>query len=72
MYTNIPRIFQNTCGTETGLPEFNLMTITEIMKYIFKKFQLNIIRYRLYKKFSNDPYRKIKSVTQNKEFSYLF
>ena len=71
MYTNIPRIFQNTCEAETGLPEFHLMTIT-VMKYIFKKFELNIIRYRLYKKFSNDPYRKIKSVTQNKEFSCLF
>ena len=71
MYTNIPQIFQNTCEAETGLPEFHLMTIT-VMKYIFKKFELNIIRYRLYKKFSNDPYRKIKSVTQNKEFSCFF
>ena len=71
MYTNIPQIFQNTCEAETGLSEFHLMTIT-VMKYIFKKFELNIIRYRLYKKFSNDPYRKIKSVTQNKEFSCLF
>ena len=71
MYTNIPQIFQNNCEAETGLPEFHLMTIT-VMKYIFKKFELNIIRYRLYKKFSNDPYRKIKSVTQNEEFSCLF
>ena len=71
MYTNIPQIFQNTCEAETGLPEFHLMTIT-VRKNIFKKFELSIIRYRLFKKFSNDPHRKIKSVTQNEEFSCLF
>ena len=55
--TNVPRGFQSTCVIEVGLPDFHLMMLT-VMKKSFKIFQPRIMRYRSYKHFSNDTFRK--------------
>ena len=34
MLTNIPRMFQRTCVIETGLSDFDLMTVTVLRKNI--------------------------------------
>ena len=55
--TKVPRSFQSTSVTETGLSDFHLMTLT-VIKKSFKKFQPRIINYRTYKDFSNDTFTK--------------
>ena len=55
--TNVPRTFQSTCVVETGLSDFDLMTLT-VMRKCFKKYQPKIINYRSYKNFSNEKYRE--------------
>ena len=37
MLTNMPHSFQSTCVTETGLPDFHLMTLTVMRKNFRKK-----------------------------------
>ena len=51
--TNVPRSFQTTCVIETGLPNFDLMTLTAMRKS-FKKLKPRVINYKSYKHFSNE------------------
>ena len=51
--TNAPQKFQNTCVLETGLSDFDLMTVT-VMRKIFKNLKPRTINYRSYKHFSNE------------------
>ena len=55
--TNVPCSFQSTSVIETGLSDFNLMTLT-VMKKSFQIIRPRIINYRSYKHFSNDTFRK--------------
>lgn len=50
--TNVPRMFQSTCVTETRLSDFHLMTVT-VIKRTFKKVRPWII---LYRDFSNETF----------------
>ena len=45
LLTNAPRNFQSTCSLETGLSDFNLITLTVVRKS-FKKLQPKITHYR--------------------------
>ena len=54
--TNVPRMFQSTCVTETGLSDFRLMTVT-VMRKTFKKLSPRIVSNRSYKDFSNETFR---------------
>ena len=54
---NVLRSFQSTCVVETGLSNFDLMTLT-VMGKSFKKYQPKIINYRSYKNFSNEKFRE--------------
>ena len=54
--TNNPKWFQSSCLVETGLSDFQRMTIT-VIKTTFKKFQLKLIHYRDYRSFQNNRYR---------------
>ena len=65
--TNVPRSFQSTCVIETGLSDFDLITLT-VMKKSFKKFQPRIINYRSYKHFSNDTLSNEKFVINDDGF----
>ena len=56
MLRNIPRMFQSTCVTETGLSDFHLMTVT-VLRKTFKKVRPRIINYRSFKHFSNEAFR---------------
>ena len=56
MLTNKPKSFIKSIVVETGLSDFHKMTIT-IMKLFFTKQMPNIIKYRDYKKFSNQSFR---------------
>ena len=49
----MPHSFQGTCVTETGLPDFHLMTST-VMRKDFRKIKSKIINYRSYNNFSNE------------------
>ena len=53
--TNNPKCFQSSCVVETGLSDFDRVTVT-VTKTTFKKFQPRIIHYRDYKNFQNDRY----------------
>ena len=55
--TNAPRSFQNSCAIETGLSDCHKMTIT-VMKATFEKLPPKVIKYRDYRKFSNEKYQK--------------
>ena len=48
MLTNKPRIFKHSCVIETGLPDFDRMTVT-VMKATFEKLQPRVVNYRDYK-----------------------
>ena len=54
--TNVPRMFQSTCVTETGLFDFHLRTVT-VMKKTFKIKCRRVINYRSYRDFSNETFR---------------
>ena len=54
--TNVPRMFQSTCVIETGLSDFQLMTVT-VMRETFKNVRPRIINYRSFKLFSNEAFR---------------
>ena len=53
--TNNPNSFQNSGVIETGLSDFQKMTVT-VMKTTFEKLKPNIMHYRDYRKFSNDKF----------------
>ena len=53
----MPRSFQGTCVTETGLSDFHLTTLT-VMRKKFKKIKPRIINCRSYNNFSNEYCRK--------------
>ena len=55
--TNASRSFHSTYVAETGLSDFNLMTMT-VMRKSFMKYQLSIISYRSHKNFSNAALRE--------------
>ena len=55
--SDTPRSFQSTCVIETGLSDFNLMTLT-VMKKSFRKFHPRLINYMSYKNFSNVAFRE--------------
>ena len=55
--TNHLRSFQNSCVFETGLTDFNKMTVT-IMKASSQRLQPRIINYRNYKRFQNNLFRE--------------
>ena len=55
---NCPRSFQNSCVTQTGLPDFHKMIVT-IMKTSYRKFEPRFINYRDYKSFSNEGFREL-------------
>ena len=57
---NSPYNFQNTCAIETGLPDFQMMTVT-FMKTNYEKLKPRIVNYRDYKNFCNNPFRQILS-----------
>ena len=65
--TNVPQKFQSTCVLETGLANFQLMTVT-VMRKIFKKLKPLTIRYRSYKHSSNEAYRESHCVNYQKGF----
>ena len=52
--TNVPRMFQSTCVTETRLSDFHLMTVT-VIKRTFKKVRPWII-YMPFRDFSNETF----------------
>ena len=56
--TNSSYSFQNSCGIETGLSDFHVMTVT-VMKTTYEKLKPRIVNYRDYKNFCNDAYRHI-------------
>ena len=56
--TNVTCSFQSICVVETGLSDFDLMTLT-VMRKSFKKYQPIAINYRSYKNFSNEKYREM-------------
>ena len=49
------KCFQNSVALETGLPDFNKMTLI-VMKVFYKKQKPTIAAYRSYKKFSNEVF----------------
>ena len=55
--TKIPKNFQNSSVTETGLSDFHKMVVT-VMKMNFQKLEPKIINYRNYRYFSNDRFRE--------------
>ena len=56
--TNSPYSFQNSCVIETGLSDFDKMTVT-VTKTSYEKLKPRIISYRDYKNFCNDIFQKI-------------
>ena len=54
--TNHQRCFQNSSVVDTGLSDFHKLTVT-VLKTYFKKQEPKIIRYRDFKKFSNQAFR---------------
>ena len=54
---NMPRSFQATYVTETGLSDFHLMTLT-VRRKIFKKLKPRVINYRSCKHFSNQVFKE--------------
>ena len=56
--TNSPYSFQNSCVIETGLSDFDKMTVT-VTKTSYEKLKPRIICYRDYKNFCNDIFQKI-------------
>ena len=56
--TNSPYSFQNSCVIETGLSDFDKMTVT-VTKTSYEKLKPRIINYRNYKNFCNDIFQKI-------------
>ena len=54
--TNSSYSFQNSCGIETGLSDFHVMTVT-VMKTTYEKLKPRIVNYRDYKNFCNDTHR---------------
>ena len=54
--TNKPRSFQHSCVIETGLSDFQRMTVT-VMKILFEKLQPRVVNYRDYKHFENHKFR---------------
>ena len=64
--TNRPRSFCNSYIIETGLSDFNIMTVS-VMKMHYRKLPPKIINYRDYKKFSNENFlNSVKEVLSNK------
>ena len=55
--TNKPKCFHNSCTYETGISDYNKMTIT-LMKVIFKKQKPKIIFYRNYKNFDKKSFKE--------------
>ena len=49
-------MFQSTCVLETGLSDFQLMTVT-VTRKTFKKMHPRVINYRPYRDFSNETLR---------------
>ena len=65
--TNSPYSFQNSFAIETGLSDFQKMTVT-VMKTTYEKFKPRITNYRGYKNFCNDTFgqkRLEKLATEN-------
>ena len=54
---SVRRSFQSTCVIETGLSDFQLITLT-VMSKIFKKYRPKTTNYRSYKSFSNEKYKE--------------
>ena len=64
--TNRPRRFCNSYIIETGLSDFNMMTVS-VMKMHYRKLSPKIIHHRDYKKFSNRNFlNSVKEVFSNK------
>ena len=55
--TNSSSSFRNSCAIETGLSDFQKMTIT-VMKTTFQKLKPKLIYYRDYSMFSKDTFRE--------------
>ena len=55
--TNSSSSFRNSCAIETGLSDFQKMTIT-VMKTTFQKLKPKLIYYRDYSMFSKDKFRE--------------
>ena len=55
--TNHPRCFQHSGVYETGLPDFQKLTLTVLKLYHFKQ-NNKIIQCRYYKNFSNKNFRR--------------
>ena len=53
--TNRPESFQNYVTVKTVLSDFHKMTLT-VVKVFYKKQKTNIVRYRNYKRFSNEVF----------------
>ena len=53
---NYQRSFQSSCEIETGLSNFDRMTVA-VMKTSFQKLKAKVINYRAYKRFCNESYR---------------
>ena len=56
MVTNRPRSFQNSLAADTGLLDFDRMTVT-VMKAYSPKLCLKLVNYRDVKKFLNEAFR---------------
>ena len=56
MLPNKPRSFRYSCVIETGLYDFDRMTVT-VMKATFEKLQPRVVNYRDYKYFENFRFR---------------
>ena len=56
MVTNRPRSFQNSLAADTGLLDFDRMTVT-VMKAYSPKLCLKLVNYRGVKKFLNEAFR---------------
>ena len=56
MVTNRPRSFQNSLAADTGLSDFDRMTVTVIKAYS-PKLCLKLVNYRDVKKFLNEAFR---------------
>ena len=55
--TSNPRSFQNSCVVEAGLSDFHMMIVT-VLKASFQKLKPRIIKYRDYRHFDNEKFRK--------------
>ena len=64
--TNKPRSFQSTCVIETGLSDFNRMTVS-VLKTHFCKLPPKVVTYRDFKKFENERFMDFLKLTLNSE-----